>query len=186
MAQKAFQFKIVLQDIKPLIWRRIQIADSCTFWKLHEAIQCAFGWTNSHLHVFEVMNPASDKIEYMGFEDEELEHKDGAIIKVKNYISLENNKMIYEYDFGDSWRHSLTLEKIVDTEKEQKYPICLDGARACPPEDVGSTPGYENFLEVIADPTHPDHEHFIRWSGGKFKPEYFDLKKVRFRRLSRG
>ncbi len=84
MEQKVFQFKIVLQDIKPLIWRRIQILDSCTFWSLHEAIQCAFGWTNSHLHCFEVLNPESDKPdkkEYIGFEDEDLEHKDGFIIK---------------------------------------------------------------------------------------------------------
>jgi hypothetical protein len=186
MGQKVFQFKIVLEEIKPLIWRRIQIADSCTFWNLHEAIQNSFPWTNSHLHCFEVLDPRFNETEYFGFEDEELGHRDGSKVKVKDYISLSNKKMRYEYDFGDSWQHLITLEKIVDKESGKKYPICLGGANACPPEDVGGVCGYEHFLEVIANPKDPEHEAFMTWGGRSFIPNYFDLKNVHFRRLSKG
>src|ERR1700678_4357003 len=113
MAQKVFQFKITLKDIKPAIWRRIQISESCSFWDLHEAIQCAMGWTNSHLHCFDVRNRHGEE-EQIGFEDKELGSKDGSKIKVRNYISLENSKVRYLYDFGDGWDHLVALEKVVD------------------------------------------------------------------------
>jgi hypothetical protein len=131
-----------------------------------------------------VLNPTSGKKEYIGIEEEELEHKDGSLIKVRDYISPDNDKMLYEYDFGDCWEHLITLEKIINKESGQKYPTCIDGARACPPEDVGGVGGYENFLEIIGDPLHPEYKSTLRWAGGKFRPEHFDPKKVRFKRLA--
>jgi hypothetical protein len=100
--------------------------------------------------------------------------------KVGDYIqSSDNRKFTYLYDFGDSWNHLIEFEG--ESEKQQsKYPICLDGARACPPEDIGGVPGYENFLEAINDKSHEEHEEFLEWVGGKFDPEKFDSKKVKF------
>ena len=143
------QFKITLQNITPLIWRRIQISNQCTFWGLHVAIQDAMGWTDSHLHEFKVINPATGKKEYIyiGIPDDEGEDVHpmlaGWEVKVEHYMRSEaNQKMFYLYDFGDSWEHLIEFEGEHDKQID-KYPVCLAGERACPPEDVGGIPGYE-------------------------------------------
>ena len=181
MSTKVFQFKITLKYIKPHIWRRIQILEHSSFWDLHVSVQCAMGWTNSHLHRFEVLN-SKGKQEDIGYKDEELESKDGSMIKVRDYISMKNNEMLYVYDFGDGWEHSVKLEDITEKQQNQKYPVCIAGARACPPEDVCGVGGYEWFLAAIADPLHKEHERLLTWVGGKFKSEHFDPKEVHFRK----
>jgi hypothetical protein len=86
----------------------------------------------------------------------------------------------YEYDFGDGWKHSVTLEAIVARQDGRKYPVCVAGARACPPEDCGGPPGYDNLLAAIRDPDHEDHESVLEWLGGRFDPERFDPSRVKF------
>ena len=85
---------------------------------------------------------------------------------------------MYEYDFGDSWQHVLVVEKTLPIEEAARYPICVAGARACPPEDVGGILGYEDFLEAVEEPQHPEHGQFLEWIGGDFDPEVLDLDKV--------
>jgi hypothetical protein len=84
----------------------------------------------------------------------------------------------YTYDFGDDWVHDLVVEEVAPPEAGVSYPCVLDGARACPPEDVGGTPGYENFLHAIRDRKHPEHEDMMEWIGGRFDPEKFDVAKA--------
>jgi hypothetical protein len=83
----------------------------------------------------------------------------------------------YEYDFGDGWLHEVLFEGYRPVEKGMKYPVCLEGARACPPEDVGGVWGYDEFLQALADPDHERHEEFMEWAG-PFDPEEFDPKEV--------
>src|SRR5579862_4651402 len=145
-----FQFKIILQNIRPAIWRCIQIKKQCTFWDLHVAIQDAMGWSDSHLHELRVFNPATGKKEYIGIPGDEGEDVHpmlaGWDVEVEHYMRSEaNHEMLYLYDFGDSWEHLVEFEG--EQEKNfDKYPVCIAGARACPPEDVGGIPGYENFI----------------------------------------
>jgi len=87
-------------------------------------------------------------------------------------------KFLYEYDFGDGWEHELLVEKILPAEPGVGYPRCLKGKRACPPEDVGGVWGYADFLEIMRDPNHPEHEDMLEWVGGEFDPEVFDLEEV--------
>jgi hypothetical protein len=84
----------------------------------------------------------------------------------------------YEYDFGDGWLHQVTVEKVLPADPEMRLPLCLKGKRACPPEDVGGVWGYENFLEAIRDPDHPEHDEYLEWVGGEFDPESFDIDDV--------
>jgi Plasmid pRiA4b ORF-3-like protein len=86
--------------------------------------------------------------------------------------------MVYQYDFGNNWRHEVVLEKIIPVNDVVKAPICFGGARRCPPEDVGGVSGYQEFLDVIFDPTHQEYEHLVRWAGGPFQAEEFDVKAV--------
>ncbi|HUL36518.1 MAG TPA: plasmid pRiA4b ORF-3 family protein [Thermodesulfobacteriota bacterium] len=181
---RVFQFKITLKDIKPPIWRRIQVPESYTFWDLHVAIQDAMGWFDSHLHRFEILNPSRGMEEEIGIPDEECEWDTvtlpGWKQKITDYFSMKNTKSEYVYDFGDNWEHIVKLEKILPRLERVKYPICIGGKRACPPEDSGGPWGYEEFLEAIMNPKHREHEEMLDWVGGNFDPEHFDIEEVEF------
>lgn len=183
MSAQVLQFKIVLLDILPPIWRRIQIDKHSTFWDLHIAIQNALGWKCFHPHQFELINVKSHQKEHMGTPHEEL-FKVQAILAgweyyVKDYL-VNNRQFLYEYDFKDSWLHLVEYESTQDKRPNQRYPVCLDGQRACPPENVGGLLGYHHFLNAIEDPTHEDHASLLEWVGGHFNPEAFDPKRVKF------
>src|SRR5271157_3708101 len=174
---QVYQFKITLVDTQPPVWRRIQVPD-CTLGDLHEVIQTVMGWQHSHMHQF-IIND-----EYYGeadFDDLDLgmEMKDEDGILLSQIVKAgENARFVYEYDFGDSWQHSIQFERVVEPEPKVKYPRCTEGARACPPEDCGGVWGYADFLKAIADPKHPDHRDMKEWIGGKFDPEKFSVEAV--------
>ncbi len=181
---RIYQFKITLKRIKPPIWRRIQVPGTYTFWDLHVAIQDVMGWLDYHLHHFEIINPSTGVKEEIGIPDEDFGW--GRIIlpgweqKIAKYFSIDNDKAEYIYDYGDNWEHTVKLEKILPREKGIKYPICIGGKRACPPEDCGGIWGYEELLEIIAKPDHERYEEMLDWLGGDFDPEHFDIEEVRF------
>ncbi len=180
------QLKITLDGIKPPIWRRIQVPCTYTFWDLHVAIQSAMGWTDSHLHQFVADHPLTAETHYLGvsFEDEG-DMIGGSVIPawtvpLSLYLNLSRRKLIYEYDFGDSWQHIVQLEKIEARDKSKQYPICTGGRRACPPEDCGGPYGYMQMLESLADPSDRMHLEIVQWVGADYNPEYFDRKEVVF------
>ena len=169
-----YQFKITLVGSKPPIWRRIQVAD-CTLDKLHEHIQTAMGWTNSHLHQFEIFERRYGDPELLddGFDD--FECIDSTRTKISDITPNAGKRFsfTYEYDFGDGWEHEILFEGSPKKEPGKKYPICLEGARACPPEDVGGIFGFYEFLEALADPKHEEHENYVEWAGD-YDPKCFD------------
>lgn len=177
-----YQFKITLQDIKPPIWRRIRVPASYTFWDLHVAIQDVMGWTDSHLHEFVIKNPKTGRNINIGLPDEDFGRKvsEGWKKKIADFFIPANPKAEYSYDFGDDWRHAVVLEEILPRQKDIDYPMCVDGARACPPEDCGGSHGYEDFLEIIMDPDHEEHDSMLEWAGGEFHPEHFDCTEIVF------
>ena len=182
---QVYQFKLVLLGVEPPIWRRIQVPETYSFWDLHVALQDAMGWLDYHLHVFRVAGLDKGKVKQIGipnddaFEDEEPTLP-GWEIPITRHFLRPGTTVPYEYDFGDGWEHELTLEAILPQQAGQKYPLCVDGARACPPEDCGGVYGYENVLTVIQDPTHEEHESMLEWLGGRFDPDSFDPKRVKF------
>lgn len=179
---KVYQFKISLRDIKPSIWRGIQVPGTYTFWDLHVAIQDAMGWSDYHLHEFEMTDPSIKSRVRIGIPDEDFGQQilPGWGQKIADYFSLGNRLANYTYDFGDNWGHTVKLENILPREKNVGYPRCISGKRACPPEDCGGVPGYEDFLEIIKDPGHGEYERMLQWVGGEFDPEYFDPREVVF------
>ncbi len=173
-----YQLKVTLKDFKPSIWRRIQIRSDANLGELHGALQLAMGWSNCHLHHFIVgKRPDYLFIGAPGLDaDEDMVNEDEVL--VSQVLPVAKTKMIYEYDFGDSWEHEVALEKIVEAEKGVYYPRCLAGENACPPEDVGGVWGYADFLKAIADPDHEEHESSLEWVGEDFDPKEFDLEYV--------
>lgn len=169
-----YQFKITLIGSKPPIWRRIQVQD-CTLDELHGHIQNAMGWENCHLHQFDI------KGKYYG--DPELLQDytcgDSTMTNLSQILPSTGKrfKFKYEYDFGDCWKHEILFERTLPANPEAIYPLCVAGARACPPEDCGGLSGYSYLIEAILDPEHEEHEIMLDWVGGQFDPEEFDTKR---------
>lgn len=183
---RLYQFKITLKDIQPPIWRRIQVKD-CSLDKLHEHIQTAMGWTNSHLHQFKIDGTVYGDPDLLceGWQDE-TQPVNSLETRVSEIVPEDGKRLQfdYEYDFGDGWEHEVLFEGCLQAEKGGRYPVCVDGERACPPEDVGGTPGYEEYLESMADPEHEEHEAFAEWRGPS-NPEEFDVG-LATKRMRRG
>lgn len=179
---EVFQFHIAIEEIEPPVWRRIQVPSDSNFWDLHCAIQDAFGWLDCHLHEFQLGDAEPDL--RVGIPDDEGSVEDDEVLPGWE-VSLEDNveegeTFLYVYDFGDSWVHQVKFEKICNAAPRKKYPVCLAGERACPPEDCGGPHGYGAFLKIILNPKHPEYRETLRWVGRQFDPESFDVKAVRF------
>jgi hypothetical protein len=176
---RACRLVVTLEGIAPPVWRRLKVDAGLTMEKLHEVIQAGFGWTNSHLHVFEV----GDERIGVPYELEDiatgLVTRSGRIVRLADVIDLGFSRFTYEYDFGDSWRHTIEVEEVRPHQDEDDegdaWARCLGGARACPPEDCGGVDGYGRLLEILFDPRHPEFEDTRRWAGG-FEPDRFDVR----------
>jgi len=182
---QAYQFKFTLCEIKPAIWRRILVPATYSFWDLHVAIQDSMGWKDCHLHLFRVREPKSGEVVGIGIPaDEPFEDESPCIpgwdVAIADYFAEPGDKAEYLYDFGDDWQHVVTFEAVVDRVAKTRYPKCVAGSRACPPEDCGGVWGYENLLRVIADPADEEYEGMMEWLGGRYDPEVFEPTGVRF------
>lgn len=169
-----YQLKVTLKYIRPPIWRRFVIVSSESLADLHIALQIVMGWTDSHLHEF-----SKEKGRY-GVPDEDFpsDIRNESKFRIDQVLKQEKDELLYTYDFGDGWDHEVVLEKILPFDTKTQWPTCLNGGRACPPEDIGGAPGYEMFLEAIADPNHPEHDSLTEWLGEPFDSEHFDLAEV--------
>ena len=172
---KIYQLEIWLNGIKPRIWRKFAVESDIRLDKLHLVIQDVMGWTDTHLHQFstrDMQYGAADPD--FDMDDSEDERK----FKLCDLVNRPREQFGYEYDFGDCWEHVVKLVAIEDAQENVEYPICLKGARACPPEDCGGCWGYEELLETIQGPDNEEKEEMLDWLGDEFKPDAFDLKTI--------
>jgi len=170
-----YQLKLTLAEVEPPVWRRIRVRGDLSLARLHDVLQRAMGWQNAHLHEWIVGGrrygqPEPDEPHY--------EVEDERKLTLREAAPVEGARFGYVYDLGDGWTHEVVVEKIEPPDPELRSPECLAGERACPPEDCGGAGGYEEFLEAIRDPRHPEHEDQLAWMGGRFDPEAFDLAAV--------
>jgi len=177
-----YRLKITLRNSAPPIWRRIETRD-VTPKQLHELIQTAMGWTNSHLHQFEVGDVRYTDPRFL---IDDFGAVDYSGIAVSNLIAEHGSKLrfSYEYDFGDGWEHDLVLEEMIEAEPGKRYPRCIDGERACPPEDVGGIYGFADYVKAITNPNDDEYEELIEWNG-PFDPDKFSAA-VATRRMKKG
>jgi len=178
-----YQLRITLGGTEPPGWRCVPPSGNLSLKKLHQIIQAAMGWTDSHLHEFASADGkvvASDP--RFG-----LDHapRDEAKVKLRSFAPEVGSRFRYDYDLGDSWRHDILVEEIRSPEDAGRTPRCLGGARACPPEDCGGVPGYFELVSAMRDRGHPQRKHYLDWLGQPFAPEAFDLDEAneRLRRL---
>ncbi len=174
-----YTLHVQLKKIDPPIWRRLAVPGHLTLFQLHQVLQVTMGWTHSHLHEFMVEHPGGG-VTYYGEPSPEDEYRptDERLVRLAQIAPTKDVAFLYKYDFGDGWKHLITVENIETVNKEDAYPWCLDGQRACPPEDVGGVSGYAHFLEAWRNRSHPDHQDMRQWVGTHFQPEVFSVMQV--------
>jgi hypothetical protein len=169
LSPNVFQMRIVLAIREPPIWRRVLVPGSARLDKLHLIFQDVMGWTDSHLHAFRI-GDAEYGMQLEDFPEDELDETDFRVADVLK----EGDRFVYDYDFGDSWEHEVLVEKTHSIRLVLKFAVVIAGENACPPDDCGGISGYAELLEVLADPSSEEYEHF-RLRAGPFDPAVFDL-----------
>ena len=169
-----FELTVSLRHVEPRVWRRLRVRANTTLTVFHTVLQKVMGWTDSHLHLFR-----AGGIEY-GMPDPELPKlKSEKSVQLGSLLLRPGDRLVYDYDFGDSWEHDIELDRTLSPDPGPgKYPYVLEGARACPPEDCGGVTGYEDLLRVLGDPRDPEHNDSVLWVGGSFDPEAFDARAI--------
>jgi hypothetical protein len=172
-----YQIKVTLKEIRPPVWRRIQVTDETRLDRLHEILQILMGWADIHLHEFVVNGISYGDTSLDTGRDLANEMK----LNLSSLISREKTKFSYIYDWRDYWEHEILLEKILPLQTGTRYPVCLAGKRACPPENCGGPSGYKELLEILGDPSHYGHEERFGWLSGDFDTEKFDVASINMR-----
>ncbi len=169
-----YQLRIALKHIRPPIWRRVLVPGDVSLYTLHEVIQAVIPWQSYHLYMFtigdtEYGEPSPDDWQPV---------KDVRRARLSQVVPGEGAKFRYTYDFGDDWEHEIVVEKVLSPDPHVRYPVCIEGRRAGPPEDCGGPWGYPDLLEILQNPEHEEYEEMLEWVGGEFDPEAFDLEDV--------
>jgi hypothetical protein len=169
-----FQLLVELDKVTPTVWRRLLVPTSVRMSRLHDMLQAAMGWTDSHMHTFTV----GDVRYGMCFDEDLDEEIDEQTVTVLEALG-GRQRFSYEYDFGDGWEHTITIEDEFRTHRALTFAICFAGQNCCPPEDSGGPRGFELFLEALANREHEEHENYVRWNDGDtFDRAAFDLVEV--------
>ena len=178
LPQEIYRIKVTLRDTRPPIWRRLLVPTGLTLDALHDVLQVAMGWDDSHMHEFRIGQRRFGKPDpndrLMGLDpvgNERATH----LYKVLGKVGA---KATYTYDFGDGWEHVIVVEKVLPPDPAGHYPICVGGKLQGPPDDCGGVPGYYNLLEALRDPDHEEHEDLLDWVGGEFNPDAFSVDEV--------
>lgn len=169
--------KVLLIGTKPPIWRRLSVREGMTLADLHHTIQIAMGWLDCHLHAFAVKGTRySTPSPYV---DNDFDSQDATKVTLRDLrLRRIGSRFDYEYDFGDGWLHSIVVEAIKPLADRSRYPRCIGGRRACPPEDSGGVYGYSRLLSVISDPSHPEQPELREWLHEDFDPAAFSVDEV--------
>lgn len=182
-----FRIKVTLRGSQPVIWRRIEVPAAIALSDLHAVLQIVMGWTDSHLHHFYVSTSRGVHPVFYGMLDPDWDTEDTLDERryaLNQVVHKARQKLIYEYDFGDSWEHELLLEKVVAADPSAEYPRCLEGEYNGPPEDVGGLWGFANFVSIMSNPRHKEYAEMREWYGSRYDPLDFDLVAVN-KRLKR-
>jgi hypothetical protein len=170
------QLHIELRGIKPPIWRRVLVPENVTLGKLHVILQMVMGWTDSHLHEYEIEHRRYGIPDDEWPEDEPV--TDERRVRLNTFVDAGVRRLTYVYDFGDHWEHIVKVENVLARPLDSPLVLCVDGANRCPPEDVGGTHGYAEFLHVLQNPRHEEYTDTLTWAGGPFDPAAFSIAAV--------
>jgi hypothetical protein len=182
MTDRVARLHIALADTAPLIWRRVEVPVEASLKMLHDVIQAAMGWLDYHLWEFEVGERRYGVLDPDWPDDRLFAARN---TKLKALLNRDVRQFFYTYDMGDNWKHIVTVEAVAEGQPGTKYPRYVEGEYRAPPEDCGGTPGFEAFLDAIADPKHPEHDDATEWHlgcyGKAFAPDEIDERDANLR-----
>ena len=178
MIEPVARIRIEIEGTDPMVWRSVDVPLSSTLIALHDIIQATMQWQDYHLFEFVVGNRVYGAPDPEDSIDDRKVYK-ATGMRLATLIERGIRKFRYVYDFGDNWQQRITVEDVRQGDPDTDYPVFVDGARRAPPEDVGGTTGFEEFLEAVVDPDHEDHDRILEWCGGAFDPEDVDERRVR-------
>ena len=170
-----YQLRIRLTDLQPSIWRRVQVED-CTLLKLHKIVQVSMGWENRRM--WRLVIGGEEYGDDVLDETIESDFISARKSKLRRFIEAGIKRLHYTYDFEDKWVHTIDVEKTLKADPTVKYPRCINGKRACPPESCGGPCGYEKFVDSLADPDVVEDEEMLGWMDADFDSEAFDVDAV--------
>lgn len=170
---KVHRLKVTLRDVRPTVWRRIEISSTASLADLHDAIQAVMPWLDMHLHEFTIAGATYGPLD----DDAPEDCIDEQSVTLTHAVPA-GARFTYVYDFGDNWIHDIDCEDIVDAEPGLSYPRCVTGAGAVPPDDVGGTDIYADFVVAMADPNHPEHQQWAEWIGSAWDPGRFSINEA--------
>jgi len=165
--QTIARLKVTLDAVEPVVTRKIEVPSNIRLDRLHEMLQAALGWTNAHLWELRA-GETGWGIPDPDWPDGPLDAKKATLWEVVEDTGAM--ELIYLYDFGDGWEHTITIVEFDDADPNTKYPVLLEANGRCPPEDVGGPWGYAECLEAIDNPEHDRHEEMIEWWPDNFDP----------------
>jgi Plasmid pRiA4b ORF-3-like protein len=161
-----------LAEIKPSIWRRLAVPGRYTLHALHGILQAAMPWQDYHLYQFEI---GGTRYEDPNPDDRDPSVPDPQAFTLDQLALAQGSRFQYTYDFGDDWLHDITVEGVVPLPRDFMLPVCLGGARACPPEDCGGVSGYEELVAALRRPRSAAAQEYREWLGRVYDPEELDL-----------
>ena len=187
-----YRIRIELAEVEPAVWRRFDVTSDLMLDRLHDVLQVIMGWQDYHLHQFtcgdSMYDPQSENYVMPSALEDDFGVGVGIDergVRLDEVLVDPGDRLLYQYDFGDDWVHTLELEQVINRALEEPA-VCLDGARACPREDCGGAGGYDDLLRVLADPEDPEHDHMLTWAGDGFDPEHFEIDEVNGALSARG
>ncbi len=175
-----YQLRVSLKGSRPTIWRRFRMSPIWTLADLHDVVQAVMGWEDCHLHVFR-KGRQRFSLPIPGLDDWGEPDLDSRKYRIGQLLRREKDWIDYTYDFGDCWRHRITLQKMLPLDRKARLPVCISGRRRCPPEDSGGLWGYYRNLRVMEDPEHYEYEDTWSWMGKDFDPDRFSVEDVNAR-----
>lgn len=174
MEDTIHQLRVTLRWVKPPVWRQIAVRSDTNLAELAAILEGAMGWLGGHLHAFEGAE-ARYAIPDPEWPDDDLDERE---YRVTDVLPDVGSKLRWDYDFGDGWEHDVVVEEIGPQRSDFDGPVCLTGSMACPPEDCGGPMGYEDLLDALSDPAHPEHDDMREWAPPGFDPAHFDVDQA--------
>ena len=182
---RGFRVRLDLHGAKPPVWRRLELPGDLSLPRLHDVIQVAMGWYDSHLHRFRAGNDYSSPHFVTHFDLDEGE--DGTLeddVRLDQLLAQKGDELWYEYDFGDGWDHKLVVEEVLEAPPSAAH--CTGGRMACPPEDCGGLGGYEELAawvrsgydEALLPGSFEDEVHARNWLPLDWHPDHFDVEQT--------
>ncbi len=169
------RLKITLKDVEPPVLRRIEVPFDIRLDRLHEVLQAAMGWTNSHLYEIRA-GGAGWGLTDPDWPDGPLDARKARLDRIVEDTGAKTLR--YLYDFGDGWDHTVKIERLLDPVPGERYPRLLEASGRCPPEDVGGPSGYAETLEAISDPKHERHKECKEWMPENFDPALVNVERI--------